>query len=310
VKTTITPGIDSKSLSTLTFGLTAALHTLFHKPDVALVMNVANGFWIPLLRLRGIPVLTNVDGIEWERAKWGKLARAVFKVGARLTAWSSNALIFDAAAIAKRWQHDYSRSGTIIAYGGDSVAALPTPPGLTHRGYALVVARFVPENTIAEFLTAAETIAQHYDVVLVGSSGYGGEIDAQVEALAAANPRVHCYGHLSDDNLLHALWQHAGVYFHGHSVGGTNPALVQAMACGSPIVARDTVYNREVLCDAGRFSTAEPKNIATACLEVLANQTTQEQLAAAALARAQSHYTWESVNAAYATALTQQLRKR
>ena len=71
-------GIETKSLSTLTFGMTAALHAAREKPDVALVMNCANGYWLPLLRRAGIPTVMNVDGIEWDRAKWGRLAKWMF----------------------------------------------------------------------------------------------------------------------------------------------------------------------------------------------------------------------------------------
>jgi glycosyltransferase involved in cell wall biosynthesis len=262
-------------------------------------MNVANGYWIPLLRLRGIPVLINVDGMEWERAKWGRLAKLVFRIGAKLSARFANRLVFDAEAIAQRWRTEFFKDGAVIAYGGDPISELPVEPGLTHRGYALVVARFVPENTIPQFITAAEQISQTHDVVFVGSSGYGGEMEAQVQALVDTNPRAHWFGHVSDDTRLHALWQHAGVYFHGHSVGGTNPALVQAMACGAPIVARDTVFTREVLADTGRFTGPAPADIAAACLAVLNNPTEADRLADAAKARAAEAYTWESVNAAY-----------
>jgi glycosyltransferase involved in cell wall biosynthesis len=120
-----------------------------------------------------------------------------------------------------------------------------------------------------------------------------------------ANPRIHWFGHVSDDNRLYALWQHAGVYFHGHSVGGTNPALVQAMACGAPIVARDTVFTREVLADAGRFTGPDQADIAAACLSVLEDPTEADRLTAAARKRAADAYTWESVNAAYAEELAQ-----
>ena len=81
-----TRGLESRSLSTLTYGLSAVLDTIRRRPDVALVMNCANGYWLPLLKLAGIPTVVNVDGIEWERAKWGRFAKAVFKTGARMTA--------------------------------------------------------------------------------------------------------------------------------------------------------------------------------------------------------------------------------
>ncbi|KZX20170.1 glycosyltransferase [Rathayibacter tanaceti] len=154
-----------------------------------------------------------------------------------------------------------------------------------------------------EFVEAASRIARTRDVVIVGSSGYGGPIDQAVSALAAQNPRVHWFGHVSDDTRLHSLWQHAGAYFHGHSVGGTNPALVQAMACGSPVVARDTVFNREVLRDAGRFVAPTPDAIAEGMLRVLNDPIEQERLSYRGHERALHSYSWAEVNAGYERSL-------
>lgn len=299
VRTRVTRGVESKSLSTLTYGLTAVLDAVVHRPDVVLVMNVANGFWLPLLRLARIPSLVNVDGIEWERAKWGRSARTAFKLGARATARFGSRLVCDAREIVRRWRDEFGVDGVFIPYGGDEVDELPVEAGLTRRGYALLVARFVPENSIDEFLEAAAVVAKTHDVVIVGSSGYGGAIDEQVDALAGSNRRVHWLGHLSDDRRLFSLWRNAGVYFHGHSVGGTNPALVQAMMCGAPVVARDTVYNREVLADAGVFVDPRPADISAALLAVLTSPATQESLSEAALARARSDYGWDVVCSRY-----------
>src|SRR5690606_34145591 len=130
----------------------AALHARRDPPDVALVMNVANGFWLPLLRRAGIPTLVNVDGIEWDRAKWGALAKSVFRRGARLTAAHATQLVYDSHEIARRWNEEFDRDGIYIPYGGDPAPlTLPLETGLTSRGYALLVARLVPENTVKEF---------------------------------------------------------------------------------------------------------------------------------------------------------------
>ncbi|MEV7873746.1 glycosyltransferase [Microbacterium sp. NPDC089188] len=308
VHTVVTRGVESKSLSTLSYGLTACLHAFRKKPDVALVMNVANGYFLPLLKVRGIRTLVNVDGIEWDRAKWGRLAKFVFKTGARLTARFADDLVFDSREIERRWNEEFRRDGRFIPYGGDVVASLPVEAGLEHRGYVLAVARFVPENTIPEFLEAAEQIAATHPVVIVGSSGYGGPLDEEAHRLSEANPRVHALGHISDDNRLLALWQHAGVYFHGHSVGGTNPTLVQAMATGTPIVARDTVYNREVLGEGAHLCAPEPTAIADAVLELMADADARAEASAGAAERAARHYTWTSVCADYRDALLRLLR--
>jgi glycosyltransferase involved in cell wall biosynthesis len=309
VRTVVTRGVESKSLSTLSYGLTAALHAFRAKPDVALIMNVANGYFLPLLKLRGIKTLVNVDGIEWDRAKWGRLAKLVFKLGARFTAIFADDLVFDSVEIERRWNREFKREGVFIPYGGETRGELPVQEGLSHRGYVLAVARFVPENTIPEFLEAAEAIGQQHPVVIVGSSGYGGTLDDQARKLAADNDRIYALGHISDDSRLLALWQHAGVYFHGHSVGGTNPTLVQAMALGVPIVARDTVYNREVLGEGARLCEPNAGSITAAVLDLMGDAEAQEHASRTLSERAAARYTWEGVCRAYDAAL-QRLKGR
>ncbi len=233
-------GFPSKAFSTLTFGLTSALHAIVHKPDVALVMNVANGFWLPLLRWRGIPTVVNVDGLEWEREKWSPLAKAIFRWGARFTARFADELIFDAEAIGDYWRQELGRDGVFIPYGGEWLEDTSSNEGLPPGSFVLLVSRFVPENSISVFLESASQVIEELDldVVLVGSAPSGDPLQEQARALAAGNPRIHHHGHVSDDTELFGLWKDAAVYFHGHTVGGTNPALIQAMALGSRIVAR------------------------------------------------------------------------
>ena len=304
IRTVETRGIERKSLSTLSYGLTSAIHAAREKPEVALVMNVANGYWLPILKRAGIPTLVNVDGIEWDRAKWGRLAKAIFHLGAKMTARYGTRMVYDAAAIASRWRREFSVGGEFIPYGGDIIEdALPLESGLTHRGYVLIVARFVPENTVAEFFEAVPTIAEHADVVIVGSSGYGGDFDERARHLDDRYTRVRWLGHLSDDRRLHSLWQHAGVYFHGHSVGGTNPALVQAMALGAPVVARDTVYNKEVLGPYGVLTPSNAGSIASTILATLRSDDLEE-VSESLILRASEHYSWDGVNSLYHDALT------
>ncbi|MEA9985955.1 glycosyltransferase [Subtercola sp. RTI3] len=310
VTTVLTRGLETKSMSTLSYGLTACLHAMWRKPDVALVMNVANGFWLPLLRLRGIPTLVNVDGIEWDRAKWGRIAKFMFKLGAKLTARFGVRMVYDAHEIARRWKSEFGTEGDFIPYGGDIPPRLPIEEGLTEGQYILLVARFVPENTVLEFLAAAETLASNFDIVIVGSSGYGGPIDESAASLASRHPSVRWLGHVSNDARLYSLWQHAGAYFHGHSVGGTNPALVQAMACGAPVVARDTVYNREVLKDGAEFVQPNAADIVRGLGSVMRDRALQERIRAISFERAASVYSWQKVCSAYASSLLSIMRGR
>lgn len=185
---------------------------------------------------------------------------------------------------------------------------LALPDGLKHRGYVLVVARFVPENTMEEFFDAVELLQGIYPVVIVGSAGYGGELDARAERLSRENSDITWLGHVSNDQLLHSLWYHSGAYFHGHSVGGTNPALVQAMACGAPVVARDTVYNREVLAETAAYVEPRPENIATALRATMQRSLSGNFDPSAIIARSRQFYSWEGVCNKYDALLKDNLK--
>jgi glycosyltransferase involved in cell wall biosynthesis len=304
VRVVRTLGRDTRRASALTFGLTSTLHAAVDRPDVALVMNVANGFFLPLLRIRGIATLMNVDGIEWERKKWGRLAKRVFHRGASYSARWADQLVFDSEAIGDRWRTDFERSGVFIPYGGDVPSSdLPLESGLSHRGYILYVARFVPENSVDEFFDAVETLALRWPVVIVGSSGYGGPIDLRAASLARRHASVRWLGQVRDDARLLSLWQHAGLYFHGHSVGGTNPALVQAMAAGAPVLARDTPYNREVVGLAGEFCGASASSIVEAASRLMTSRSEGERLSTMSRERVETSYRWEMVCSRYEQAL-------
>ncbi|WP_216093110.1 glycosyltransferase [Curtobacterium sp. UCD-KPL2560] len=309
ISTITTRGINSRSLSTLSFGATASLDAFRRNPDVALVMNVANGFFLPILRTRGIPSAVNVDGIEWIRAKWGRLAKSIFRTGAKLTAKYAATLIFDARAIEKFWQNTFGAKGVFIPYGGQELEELPIEPGLIHREYILYVARFVPENSTKEFFEAARRLAEKHKVVIVGSDGFDGELDREAERLNEID-NITWLGHVRNDQRLHSLWQHCGAYFHGHSVGGTNPALVQAMFSGAPIVARDTVYNREVLTSTATFTEAQPAAISAAIESTMRNKASMEQQAATNLARGKQAYDWDRICSQYENVLIELIAGR
>lgn len=311
VNSVITPGFRNKSLSTLSHGFSATLNASRNKYDVALIMNVANGFWLPILKVAKIPTLVNVDGIEWQRSKWGWFAKNMFRFGAFFTAKFADFLIFDSIEIERRWAVEFNVSGAYIPYGGEHyLKKEPINPGLISREYVLFVARFVPENSTAIFFEAVKIIAETTAVVIVGSSGFQDDFDTQAMNLANAYANVTWLGHINNDELLHNLWANAGIYFHGHTVGGTNPALVQAMACGAPVLAVDTAYNREVLGDSGAYTTPDPETIAFKILSIIKDKNALEDMSIAAITRASHVYTWEKVNEAYLLLLDEAINFR
>jgi glycosyltransferase involved in cell wall biosynthesis len=297
-------GLDGNRFSTLSHGLFSTLVTAKERPDVALVMNVANGFFLPALRARRIPVALNVDGLEWERDKWSTLGKRVFLAAAHATARWADCLIADSKSIAERWRTDFHRDSYFIPYGGDPPSLVPGPERVAQLGlepgrYALIVARLVPENNVETMLDAARQTGA--PTVVVGSAG-GSSLEQQIRAQHDP-PRVWALGHLSDQDLLCALWAHCGVYLHGHSVGGTNPALVQAMGLGAPVLALDTPFNREVLARDDMLVPLQADVIARRMDVLLGSPELRAAAAVWGRARVAEVYNWATVCASYESVL-------
>ena len=300
-----TRGIDGKSTSTLSHGFTSIRDAARRRFDAALVLNVANGYFLPTLRRAGTPIAVNVDGIEWERDKWNGVGKAVFRRGASLVARHADEIIVDSRAIGDYWQRVFARSSTFIPYGADVHTNVPRDRladlGLESGTYVLVIARIVPENNVGPFLDAVELLDDATPVVVVGSAVGRSALETRLARLASSRPGFHWLGHVSDQELLRQLRAHCAVYWHGHSVGGTNPSLLEAMGCGAPIVAVDTVYNREVLESDEQTCNANTTSVASSLRRVLAG----EAVRAAAISREQQivarRYRWTDVCSQYAT---------
>lgn len=302
VRVVNTRGHDSKCASTLSYGLTACRHAARERYDAALVLNCANGYFLPLLRSAGVPTAVNVDGLEWERDKWSSLGKKVFRNSAVVTSKYADRLISDAHGIADYWQEHFNSSSTVIPYGGDVLDELPTTKvreqGLEPGTYILVVARLVPENNVDLLLDAVEKLNGRYRTVVVGSAVGDAPIEQRLREMQRTS-NVLWLGHVSDQQLLQQLWQHCGVYVHGHSVGGTNPALLQALGAGSPTVAFDTVFNREVVREACPTYRKDAGELAQLLVRVMEDDMQRRRLSAAGQEIIRQRYTWEQVCADY-----------
>ncbi|HEX4436217.1 MAG TPA: glycosyltransferase [Solirubrobacteraceae bacterium] len=307
VRCVATPGYDSKSLSTLTFGLTATLDASFRRFDSVLVLNIANGFWFPALRASRTPFAVNTDGIEWERGKWSRLGRATFRAGARMTAQNADALICDSREIGLIWERLYRRSSTFIPYGASVLEDIGRDrletAGIQEGPYLLVVARLAPENNVDLTLDALEMLGNRSPrVVIVGSANFDSPIEARLRALETAG-RVTWLGHVDDQRLLIQLWAHSAVYIHGHSVGGTNPALLQALGAGAPTLALDTPFNAEVLPHADQRFPRDAQALAERIESLLASPSSQAALSERGRAIVRERYSWDEVCRSYADVL-------
>lgn len=308
IETVATAGVDQKSVSTAIAGLTSSVHARRHGHDAVLVLNCANGIWLPLLRSAGIPTALNVDGVEWERDKWSRAGKTAFRLGAWATARYADRIIVDAEEIGRVWKDTFDVPSTFIPYGAEVTTGIGDARvralGLEPSSYVLVVARLVPENNVDLLLDALERLDPMTPAVIVGSANYDSPIEQRVQQ-AAARPGVHALGHVHDQDLLTELWANCGVYFHGHSVGGTNPALLQALGHGSPTLALDTPYNREVLVDDEHLVGPDPAAVAERIASLLADPAARERFRRRGRDIVARRYQWDDVCAAYRNVLVE-----
>ncbi len=287
-----------RSLETLSHTGLSVGHLLRHRTDAAIVFNAANAVFLPLLRTARIPVATHVDGLEWQRAKWGAVGRRYYRFAESAAVRWSDALIADAGGIADYYRSEFDAGTRLIAYGApqvdagaDRLAELDLEP---HR-YHLVVARFEPENHVDTIVDGYRRSDARLPLVVVGSAPYAEAYTARIHALA--DDRVRFLGGVWDQQLLDQLYGSAYTYLHGHSVGGTNPSLLRAVGAGAPTVAFDVNFNREVLGDAGLYFRG-PADLAETVRLVEQAPDQQEERRLRTRARA-AGYDWDAVADAY-----------
>jgi len=297
------PSLRFKSLETLSHTFLSVLLVAKRRYDVVLVCNAANAPWLPLLHARGLPVALNVDGLERKRRKWGALGRAYYRLCEGLSGRWADALITDARVIQRYYQRAWRRESTMIPYGGD----LPRPEGtevlarfgLTPGEYLLYVSRLEPENNPDQVIAAYSRVPGSRPLVVVGSAPYAPALVRRVRSLAAADRRVILTGGVYGDGYRQLLFG-ARIYIHATEVGGTHPALVEAMGAGRPVVFLDNPPNREVV-----GKTGVPFGFAgTAALDRVLATLTEDggalaSLGTAARERVNERYLWDDVASRY-----------
>ncbi|MDV6013348.1 DUF1972 domain-containing protein [Haloechinothrix sp. LS1_15] len=297
------PAVRHKVLETPSHTAVSMLHGAARAtPDAAFVFNAANAPLLPLLRARGVPVATHVDGLEWRRAKWGKTGQRYYRLAERIAVRWSDALIADARGIQDYYRERFSAPSDYIPYGApilrDVGSSRLAGLGLRSGRYHLVVARFEPENHVHLAVEGYLASTARYPLVVVGTAPYAGDYTASIERMAAGHEGVRLLGAVWDQELLDELYANALTYIHGHSVGGTNPSLLRAMGAGTATLAFDVGFNREVLGQWGRYfgSATELAELCTTAEAEL-----EQTLARGRAQRVElKHYDWDQVASAYA----------
>lgn len=256
--------------------------------------------WVP--RIWGTKVWINMDGLEWARGKWGAFARWYLRRAEGLAMWTPDRIIADAAAIKGNLQSRHRRLPPcdVIPYGSEIVGSANAEElkrfGVEPGSYYLVVCRFEPENRIREIIEGFLESDTEARLVLVGDHL---RKSTYVESLREYKcDRILFTGPVYETAGIQALRYFCRAYLHGHSVGGTNPSLLEAMGCGNAVIANDNPFNREVLGDAGLFFTT-PGDVSECIGRVDSGTADVAGMRAKVVERVRQFYTWERITDHY-----------
>jgi glycosyltransferase involved in cell wall biosynthesis len=296
------PNIETKILGTPTHTLLCMLDVLFRHVDVMLVVNIVNGFHCIIPRIFGKKFGINVDGLDWKRGKWGKLARNYFHLNARwIGKICPDGVITDSLGMQEIYRQEFNTHSTFIAYGAN-IEKSENPDvvrqyGLEPSQYYLVASRLVPENNADVIVAAFERLRTNKLLAIAGGANYRSEFVQKLQA--THDQRIRFLGHLGDAGHVKELHCNCYAYVHGHSLGGTNPALLKALGYGNCIVALNTPFNAEVLKDYGLLFEREPEDLLRKLQYVEENPAVAEDYRQHAPKRILEAYTWDHITDEY-----------
>lgn len=269
--------------------------------ELCLTLGYNTAVFCAWLRLKGVPNVINMDGIEWSRAKWGPVAKLWFWLNDWAGCWLGNHLVADHPEIKTHLSSRVRADKiTTIAYGADRVSAMPDDAvralGLEPGRYLTVVARPEPENSILEVVSGFSKRPRGMQLAVLGNYNDANAYHRAVKA--AAGPEVRFLGAIYDKPVVQALRFHSAAYVHGHQVGGTNPSLVEALGAGNAVIAHDNRFNRWVAGSGARYFDSAEKF--SAVLDaVLADPAVLVAMRSASLQRFEDGLTWNAILGEY-----------
>jgi glycosyltransferase involved in cell wall biosynthesis len=267
---------------------------------VVLVLGTSATFWLPILRrlFPKVRYVVNMAGLEWARSKWGGLARRLLKYNEAAAARHAHAFIADNQGLIDYVTTTYERDAILIAYGGDQFedvlpdASVFDSYDLPER-YDFAMARAQVDNNVEMILDAY--VASKLPLVFVSNWDFS-EFGREVRNRYAGHPNIHLIGPVYEAAKVKALHQRARLYVHGHSAGGTNPVLVEAMWASLPTLAFDVPFNRYTTHERAFYFTSSTD------LVTLSTELTQRVLTTCKQALrdvAERHYRWDAIREAY-----------
>lgn len=297
VRLKVLPTLRHKYFDTVIHTFLSALSAVPQRYDAALICNAANAPFAPLLRFSGTPVALNVDGLEHKRKKWGWAGRRYYRLAEFLSTVLPNEMVTDAQVIQDYYQARHNAPSTMIAYGSE-VERRPDRTAVRKwrvepNRYVLYVSRLEPENNAHLVIEAFKKVRSAYRLLVVGDAPYAEHYISDLKARAKGDKRIVFTGFVFGQDYR-ALQQNAYCYVHATEVGGTHPALLEAMGYGNCVLTLATPENIEAVGDAGIPYADEP-DLVEKLQRVLRDGSLVQSYRHRAQLRVQTKYDWERV---------------
>src|SRR5256714_1459338 len=296
VRLQVLPTIKHKYLDTIVHTFVSALHAVPNRYDAALICNAANAPFASIIRLAGTPVALNVDGLEHKRKKWNWIARNYYLMAERLATMLPTETVTDAKVIQEYYLARHRAVSTMIAYGAEierrvdpSVRRWRVEP----NRYVLYVSRLEPENNAHLVIEAFKRVRTGHKLLVVGDAPYARDYINDLKARARRDKRIVFTGFVFGRDYR-TLQQNAYCYVHATEVGGTHPALLEAMGYGNCVLTLAAPENVEVVGEAG-IPYADARDLAAQLQRVLRDGAIVNRYRQRAQARVRERYDWERV---------------
>jgi len=287
-------------LATAIFDFKGIIHSLKSK-EVVLTLGYNTAVLNILYRFCNVPNIINMDGIEWKRGKWSLFFKIWFFINETMACWIGNKLVADDPGIKQHLLgRTFSDKISVIPYAAPCIdeanESLLSKFNLEKGRYCILIARPEPENTILEVVKTFSRRTRNFKLVILGS--YSAHKFYQASVLSAASEEVIFLGAIYDKADVQSLRFYARFYIHGHTVGGTNPSLVEALGVGSAVLAHDNLFNRWVTDNKACYFKTEND-----CDEMLSKMMSDDSyiamLRASMRKRFLEEFTCEKIHAAY-----------
>lgn len=293
--------LEANGIQSILYDLWSILHAI-KSQDILLILGVSGCLFLPFIKLFSKKkVIVNIDGLEWRRAKWNWFAKKFLRMSEGIACKYADEIVTDNQILKEYVKIRYGINGNLIEYGANHTTQEKFAKSDLKKydflgsDYAFKVARIEPENNVHVILKTFVEI-RNYPLVIVGNwdnSAYGRALKKEY----GSKQNIYLLDPIYESRQLNVLRSNAKIYIHGHSAGGTNPSLVEAMYLNLPIISFDVIYNRVTTNNQGLFfSTSEDlkrhmNRISRLPLNSIAKSLKQF---------ANKKYTWEIVSRKYA----------